>query len=444
MISTQTLLRFTTLTLIGLTLLVYAGPIKDFKSEDVAHILGWINNISMAWIFVYLALLPLVLLKLSTARERVIAACLIAMCGITTAWTIHTAQDALVQIGGILALSGATAAGLLSYLLTRDGTDFPHRIVLAVVLATPALPIAPALIALFPDAYDNFMLKVYGFSNVRVIGYFCCGLTGLLTAIALHRTTSTALQVALAVGLAITWAVMFWSGSRGAFLATVIGLAIAIAILGRVSMKGSALAAAGTAAGVGISAFLHVPGPQFGIIARVSDNLETVRTTAASGASAEEVARAVSSNRSELWMWSMDRIMEAPLTGHGYLPMSWMREEPFNYYHTHNIVLEYFISFGLIGGSLILFAGFWAWLRAAMAARAIDHPVSSGLFAFVTVLPIHACLSAALFFPYHLMLFMMALGALIGWDVAIRRSTESVDGDEVEFRAKADWMLDDA
>jgi len=189
---------------------------------------------------------------------------------------------------------------------------------------------------------------------------------------------------------------------------------------------------------------MHLPGPTFGIIDRVARNADAVRSASDAGGSVADAARAVSTNRVDLWEWAIDRIMQAPLTGHGYLPMSWMRAEPFNFYHTHNIVLEYWIGFGLIAGTVLLGIGVWAWIRAAGAARRIDTPAAAGLFAFVTVLPIHACVSAALFFPYHLLLFAMALGALIGWDIANREGTAHRGARDAVFKPRADWMMEDS
>lgn len=448
MISTTTLLRLSTLLLIGLSALVFIGPIIDFRAEAVAHILGWINNMSMWWTALYILILPVFLFDLKTPREWGFLAIMAGLLAWAFWYTAQTTEDMLISIGGLVALSGAVAAGLQGYLLARNGHGLQTRLTWAIGITVLALPLAPILVSLAPDAFSDYWRKVYGYSNIRVFGYFSVAVITVFSGLILHRATSRHLSLLLASGLAIGWAMLFWSGSRGGLAATVLGSLIAMGAVRKISLRGALLGLSGAGIGITISPFIPVPDHNFGILSRLARNNEAIsrlsEDSQGAATTAAEAVKAVSSNRIDMWQWVMDRILEAPWTGYGYLPMSWMRVEEFNFYHSHNIVLEYALGFGIPMAALILGLGLWAWIRAIGAARRIDTPVANALLVFICAMPIYANLSATLFFPYHLMLFMMCLGTLIGWDMALRAPSPTANPTPSGFRPEADWMFDEA
>ncbi len=141
-----------------------------------------------------------------------------------------------------------------------------------------------------------------------------------------------------------------------------------------------------------------------------------------------------------MWQWAIDRILEEPLLGRGFYPMKEMEPEKFNYYHTHNIILEYLLGFGLIAGSAMLLLMIGLWIRAIIGARRIGEPVAAALLMLIILLPIYAMFSATLFFPFHLMIFMASVGALIGWDI---RKMQPEEPEDPPFSPEADWMFED-
>lgn len=447
MISTTTLMRLSTLMLIGLSALVFLGPILDFRSGVVAHILGWINNVSMWWTAAYLLILPIFVIHMRGVREYGFLAVIIALFSWTFWYTAQTTQDMLISIGGLVALAGAVAAGIQGYILARSGQGLQGRIVFAIAITVFALPLAPTFVSLTPDAFENYWAKVYGYSNVRVLGYFSAAVIMVLSGLLLHRTTAFRFSLLLAIGIAVGWAVLFWSGSRGGLAAVVIGGLVALAVMRRPSLRGAFLGLGAAGVGIASSSLIPIPDHNFGILSRLARNNEIVsrlsETTQGAAATASQAVKAVSSNRIDLWQWTIDRIMEAPWVGRGYLPMSWMRVEAFNFYHSHNIVLEYALAFGIPMATLVLGISLWAWIRAIGAARRIDTPVATALLFFVCAIPVYANLSATLFFPYHLMLFMICLGTLIGWDAVRRAPDQQAESTPSRFRPEADWMFDE-
>lgn len=448
MMSNSILFRLSTMLLFGLCSLVFIGPVKDYMSGDVAHILGWINNVAMIWIVLHCGLGLLLFGRLSTVRERGLAFGLLLIFGWILAYTYNVTDNKLVSIGGLVVLAGATSAGLMSYTLSRDGNGLQERIVWAMGITLLALPLAPFLIYLDPDAYGSlFWQKVYGFSNVRVFGYFSGGVLAILSGYFLHRAVGPRATLILGCGLVLSWAMLFWGGSRAALVSVTLALGLSAIILAQFSWRRIAIFIIATLSGIAASVPIYTPTHHFGILSRLSrykDIVENVSDRTLEGQSVTgEALRAVSSNRIDLWEWVIGHISDAPLLGLGYLPMSWMREEPFSYYHSHNIVLEFAMSFGIPLAIVILAIGLWAWFRAAKAARALDTPVASALFVFVTAMPIYACFSAVLFFPFHLMVFMIALGSLIGWHAhSMSKSNQSREDDT--FHPDAAWMLDPA
>ena len=416
MISTAALYRFAVLFLTGLCLLVFAGPVLDFLADDPAAILGWINNMAMGWALILVLASPAYLTRTKTAREMMAAGGMVLF----VAWAaLHTSAhtaNAPVSLGGLVALGGALGGGFLAYALARDRSGLEGPIVITTCFTAIALPLAPALVALDPARHDAFWQNVYGFSNIRVLGYFAAALiavaSGALITCRKPMTHGLWLFLAAATG----WAMMIWSGSRAGALAVITGLAISAGILKHVSRMGITAGVGAAAAGTLVALSFPAPDSHFGLAGRLSRTGSTILDAMKDGGTATETAARVSSGRIELWRWIAERIQDAPWAGHGYLPMSWMRQDepPLNVYHSHNIILEYAVSFGIPAAAGILFCGIIAWIRAARTARALADPATNALFAFITVMTGYAMLSAVLLFPFHLMLFTMALGTLLG------------------------------
>jgi len=429
--TTTRLLRLSTVTLFLMTVLVLISPVMDWMNT-VQTMLGRINNLSMFAVFVFFALSLFLPPMLRSPKERSLLLASGAFLLYATIITHIKQENWLVSYGGLTILYGAVSAGFGAYALAKYGKGLQTRIVIATILTLPALAMAPIFIAMDPGAYKPFWLHVYGYSNVRVFGYFAAAVTVILSGLALGSLKKNLLPQAVAhfAALSFAWSMLFWGGSRAGMVAVIASIVLCWIISWRKSWVQIPFTIGASIAGLGLSALYYTPDNAFGAINRVQ---VTVNSMASGGASQ------ASSGRLEMWQWAWGKVLEHPFVGHGYLPMSNLRTDAFNYYHTHNIVIEYMLSFGIIAGGLALLLGIGLWVRALLAARRIDTPVATALMMIVTVLPIYAMFSATLFFPFHMVIFMLSLGSLIGWDMHLRQPEEI----EEPFKAEADWMFED-
>jgi O-antigen ligase len=425
-------LRLSTICLAMLTAIVWMGPFFDWVF-GVHTALGRVNNLSMIVAILHFALVLFIPVSMRGKRERQVLLITGALFLYATLISLDRYADWFITFGGLLALFGALSAGFGAYILGKSGKGLHNRLTILMIATLPALAIPPAMIAYDPEAYKTFWANVYGYSNVRVFGYFAAVTTVLLSGLAMGTLRSNPFKITALhfAALAFSWSALFWSGSRAGIVATLLAIVIAWVIAWRKPV-GQILFVSG-AAGIGVllSTFYYTPGKWFGLINRVQDTAQRISSGGVASAS---------SNRFDMWQWALQKIMENPLLGHGYLPMADMGDEGFDYFHTHNIVIEYLLSFGLIAGTAMLLLALAVWVRALKAARRIGTPTAMALMMLVIVLPIYAMFSATLFFPFHLMVFMIAMGALIGWDIWEQRPDEP---EEAPFKAQADWMFDD-
>jgi O-antigen ligase len=401
-------------------------------STEVQTLLGRINNLSALAALIYIFMLFPIPRMMRSGKERVLLISLSMLMLYAICISVERYTDFIITFGGLITLMGAISAGLGAYALGKSGKGIHTRIAVFTILTLPALGFAPALISLDTDAYAKFWLNVYGYSNVRVFGYFAAATTVILSGLVMASLNQKRLYLAIVhfLALAFSWSMLFWSGSRAGMIAVAISICVSWVIFWRKEIVQIPFVIASGAVGALLSMLYYIPDSAFGIVNRVQKTVSTIGNGDAAG---------LSSGRFDLWQWAWDRILEEPLLGRGYLPMSGMRTPEFNYYHTHNIILEYFLSFGLIVGSIALALALTIWVKALIAARRIDKPVAHALTMLVILLPIYAMFSATLFFPFHLMIFMTSMGALIGWDVFLRSPPQ----EEEIFRAEADWMFED-
>jgi len=425
-------LRLSTICLALLSILVWIGPFMDW-AFGVHTALGRINNLSMIVAGLYFFLVLAIPVSMRSRKERQVLGATAALFLYATLITLDRYADWFVSFGGLLALFGSISAGFGAYILGKSGKGIHTRITIAMLITLPALAIPPAMIAYDPDAFKAFWLNVYGYSNVRVFGYFAAVTTALLAGLTMGRRTSVSAKIFCLhfAALAFSWSMLFWSGSRAGMVAAVFAFLISLAVAGRKPYAPFLFTGTAGIVGALMSTLYFTPGRWFGLFERVKVTTQQISKGGVTEAS---------SNRVDMWQWAMGKIMEEPFLGHGYLPMAGMQDEGFDYFHTHNIVIEYLLSFGLIAGTAMLLLTIFLWGRALLAARRIGEPVAMALMMMIVLLPIYAMFSATLFFPFHLMIFMAGMGSLIGWDVWNRRPPEP---EEAPFKARADWMFDD-
>lgn len=437
--------KLCTLILIGMTLLVFAGPVIEYINGDVQYFLGWINNHVLFIVLICAALIPPLSLSMRSPGEIGVIGVFVLLAVVMTSMTAARTEAPLFSLGGLFVLAGGFGGGLLFHVAARDGAITENRIIAIMLATTPALILPFILISIAPDVQENFKFDVYGYSNVRAVGYFTSAVIALsFGLLATRRPGPKRAAIGMSCTLVAT-AVLFWSGSRGGLVALMVGLAIVLAIAPRRSWRGVAMFVLAGALGAALSTTMFKPTPQYGIIDRVARDIDKVQDAGNKGAGADDMLRRVSSNRIEMWQWAIGKTLDSPWTGYGYLPMPWMDEERFDYHHTHNIVVEYWLGFGFPTGTLLITLGVIAWVAAIRATRRIATPAATGFASFITVMAVYANMSATLFFPFHLVATLALTGFLIGRGAFVRKQSASAGSPrpahDDTFRPDIAWMV---
>lgn len=418
---TRSLFRATTLFLLGMSTLPWLGPLVEHGRGRIDGLMGWINNYALFWCVTF-AVTGLVALRFLDSGERRVAGAVLAGLGGAAAWTWTQTSDPLISLGGLGIVAGGIGAFGCAYTVQRAGHPLGHRLTLAVLLTTPALVLVPAFMIGQTTFEVPPHLSVPGYTNIRAFGHVCATVIAAATLLSVHRQTSRLGVWAAMATLAMGWCMLFWSGSRAGALAALLGLALLLAVLARHIAWTRLLGAGGaTLAGMLASALLPVPGGSgsFDMLARLETTLDAMWYTPSiveppGTGGMTETLDTVSSGRLDLWSWTLGKIAEAPLTGWGYLPMSSMEARPHTLYHSHNIVLEYWLSYGLPAGSVALGALLLAWGAGVRGVRQHGTPALAATLACTTVLGLYGTLSATLFAAWPMLVFMTGLGCVAG------------------------------
>jgi O-antigen ligase len=192
--------------------------------------------------------------------------------------------------------------------------------------------------------------RVFGlpaFGHVRWFGYYAAGMIGLCAAGFLRGTGFAILAATVAFALA------FWTGSRGAVVAALVGL-LACTILFQQfrSLRAWLLFALSIVAGLALSFVLDalVPIGAFG---------------------PDSMARYTSSGRIELWKDTLESIQMRPWLGWGDGQFRWSGGTGQTVAQPHNVVLQVLYAWGLIGGLLCAALAVWVVSR-LVKARAVE------------------------------------------------------------------------
>ena len=370
-----------------------------------AKAMGRIINISAISAFLYIFALSKSLRYLRGAGERSLMIAGALFLAFASLRTSQAEVPWIISYTGLFSILGAGGAAMSAYALTRDGHDLTHNFIKWTVIFTLPILLLPFLVQMTVDTMDprRLYLDVYGLGNIRAAGHFTAIGIALLAPFALISRRMGAKAV-VATGLVILlWATLFWSGSRAGLAALVPGLILAL-MFSRQRVKAIASNIALGAAGAALSTLYFIPGKGFGLIERIGQAGNQVSN--ASGAS--EALSSVSSGRVDIWAWALETILEKPFFGWGYGSMIEIPGAPY-YYHTHNIVLEYALAFG-IPVALAVFA-LLGWLT-LKALRNLARDPSAHMLAMagtILVLPIYSLLSGVLINPYQLIIYLSAL-----------------------------------
>ena len=125
-----------------------------------------------------------------------------------------------------------------------------------------------------------------------------------------------------------------------------------------------------------------------------------------------ESIAAVSTGRAELWHATFSYIAERPFTGYGYLPNKNLEGLPYG--SAHNIILDFWLWFGVIVGSIVALLGVMLWVRTLAVFRQANDQFISALFCVVTTLIVYSMVSGPYAKTFPLLLFGIATGVILG------------------------------
>src|SRR5690606_7887778 len=163
------------------------------------------------------------------------------------------------------------------------------------------------------------------FSHIRWFGYYAAGVIGLSVS-GLLRGNRLAL-----FATTIAFALAFWTGTRGAIAAAVVGFAVHAVLLPEVrSLRAWLLLAACCLAGLIVALGLDavVPIGDFG---------------------PDSMNRYGDSGRIEVWRATIELIQARPLFGHGDGQFGLMVGERLHIAQPHNIILQLLHAWGILG-----------------------------------------------------------------------------------------------
>ena len=239
-----------------------------------------------------------------------------------------------------------------------------------------------------------------GVSNLRQVGFYTA--VGSLAALgcALQRRGPAAL--AFGVASALMFALAFWTGSRGAVLATLIAVILAWPLF-RWLRNGRAIAFTLLPLGAGAAASMILPIPQDTGLLGMGRIARSVVAPGWLGAS---------SGRFTMWHDAWRAFLHRPLLGYGdgqFGEVAPQVQE--TYLHPHNIILQLLVQWGAVGFLLCMTLGLLlvrqCWRRSRRAGEAIAPAilVALGLLTY-------SLYDGTLFHTYPLMMFAFAIAFL--------------------------------
>lgn len=422
---------------ISMCLIPFVSIPFDF-AYGAANGLGRTANLALIFSLLFVLTISRFLDYVRQPGERAFLFFAVAFVGYSLFGASANNVPVILTFPGLFALYSCFAIGISTYAMEKTDSQilaWTHKWLMVGLLPVIALPL---LVTATADAFTSreWMSNLYGFSNVRALGDYV--VVAILASagylgIASSSPASRAKTATIFVYLTAMWAVLFWSGSRACLLAACVAIGFANLVMWRAHLKHLALNVAAIVTGGALSTLLFLPHHSYGILARFGNTAKTLSENVESlddaGAGVGASVNALATGRLDIWDWAVQRILERPLLGWGYLPMKEMGDGTPPFAHAHNLVLEYALGFGIPVALLLLGVAAYFWWRGVMVAARNPSPARLSALYLVTGLPIASLLSVTMLSPFQLMVFGMCLGALLGIDVRERRAQRLSDRD---------------
>ncbi|MEM1377856.1 MAG: O-antigen ligase family protein [Pseudomonadota bacterium] len=289
---------------------------------------------------------------------------------------------------------------LYSVLIQRSANTLAHFMLLSVPAAAFAYValISAQWIINGPPTGEYCALFQPVFLNIRYTGGITAVAAALLTFYAINVAKGPNAKLCLTVGAIFLWAFLSYSGARGGFIAVSAAL-IFMLVVARSKENMRLVAASAGIIVLGSLLPLLLPTPEcgnFGIWERFASKL---------------ASDDVSSGRIEIWYAVLSLIEGRPFFGHGEIIL-FERFAHFQIAQSHNLVLQFALTWGVVGAVLVCGLIAALILRTSLKLSSLEPMARATLFAFLTGLGYAMMDATPVYYDYHVMIMVILAVAL--------------------------------
>jgi len=258
------------------------------------------------------------------------------------------------------------------------------------------------VIALIYGDHPDFNHERFGagVSHVRQLGFYGLAAVGLSAGLVMTSREARERMAWLAV-LTIGFALIMWSGGRGAFAAAIGAVILLVAIAPRGERaRNAARFSAAFAVAIPLS-LIYVPHYHWGLL-RILDFLNPLDKNV------DEYA----SSRLEMWSQAWRGFLEEPWIGHGegeFRVRESSAQRGFN--HPHNSILQFLYQWGLIG-TLAIAAMLWNVVRRTLGRLGSVPADALPALGAIIGLCAMSLVEGSLYHPYPITIVLLGLASL--------------------------------
>ena len=318
---------------------------------------------------------------------------------------IATAVLAITMIYGLLVNAPNPVSGVLDlllklvfvalsisicFLISLFDRRLPEAFILAIFLV-PVLhiPVLAALYILYIDHPSmNWLGGPVGFEHVRIWGMFLATslAVGFGFAPAIHK--SSRLWAFVLWGLcALLWALLFWSGSRGALLGMVAAYLFSTVLFWRHLRTTVLPVLASAALGAALSMLLQPAMYSYGMLNRL---VTTV------GGNSDRL----SGGRLSLWRDSLGVFEQHPIMGNGFNQFRYLTEGfDRDWLQAHSIVIQSLVDIGIVGAVSLGFLLLFYWVKALNLLRRDPNAIRLAAFSGLNAMLVMSLFDGTLYHP---------------------------------------------
>ncbi|MEE9454557.1 MAG: O-antigen ligase family protein [Paracoccaceae bacterium] len=305
-------------------------------------------------------------------------------------------------IGVVALLLGLAMAALRRRIGDRFLTNIAWAFFVAMLLHAPFLIWLYILEGNNPEY--NWTYRLPGFPGLRMYNYSLeAGIAAGVGLFYVSKPCERFKRTLLFIGIALLWVLLFWAGGRGAFLTLNVTVILAAFLVPEFVQKMWGVLITTIILGANLSLQLFVPNKNFGILSRID---RTFNSTS---------LNEITSSRLTIWSDAYEIFLARPFFGHGASQYKFLTTHAdLNVHeHTHNILLELLISFGVVGTIALLYPLGRVWLFALLRSRNTVSASELPMFLVATTLLVHGLLSGTFYHIHSVFMIALSMGLLL-------------------------------